>query len=106
MDRNDFLGRAVALVVTAIFIFMLTAFIMSDAPREETNPHILSVDITNAAQMHEYGLPTKADVIEWHVHGQWAYMANGHSYVYAELPGGNATWDELYQIGNNPVFVK
>ena len=106
MDRSNFLGRAVALVVTALFIFLLTAFIMSDAPREETNPHILSVDITNTAQMHEYGLPTKTDVIEWHVHGSWAYRANGRSFMYADLPGGCTVWDDLYKIQPNTVFVK
>lgn len=105
-ERGGMLSRAVALVVTALFIIMLTAFIMSDAPHEEPDPHILSVDITNAAQMHEYGLPTKADVVEWHVHGQWAYMANGHSFVYADLPGGSSVWDDLYDISTNPVFVK
>lgn len=106
MDRSDFLGRAVALVVTALFIFLLTAFVMSDAPREEPDPHILTLNVTNAAQMHEYGLPTKTDVIEWHVHGRWAYKANGRYFVYADLPGGNVAWDELYDITNNPVFVK
>lgn len=106
MDRSNFLGRAVAGLVTALLIIGLTVFIMSDAPRETNDPHILSVNTTNAAEMHMYGLPTKTDVIEWHVHGRWAYMANGHSFVYADLPGGSTVWDELYDISTNPVFVK
>lgn len=107
MDRSNFLGRAVALVVTALFIIGLTAFILMDAPREEQpDPHVLTLNTTNAAQMHEYGLPTKTDVIEWHVHGSWAYMANGHSFVYADLPGGCTVWDDLYKIQPNTVFVK
>lgn len=106
MDRSDFLGRAIAGLVTALLIIGLTVFIMSDAPREETDPHLLTLNTTNAAQMHEYGLPTKTDVIEWHVHGSWAYRANGRSFVYADLPGGCTVWDELYQIDDNPVFKK
>ena len=106
MDRINFLGRAVALVVTALLIIGLTVFIMSDAPREENDPHILSINTTNTAQMHEYGLPTKTDVIEWHVHGSWAYRANGRSFVYADLPGGCTVWDDLYKIQPNTVFVK
>ena len=106
MDRNEFLGRAVAGLVTALLIIGLTVFIMSDAPRETNDPHILTVNTTNAAEMHTYGLPTKTDVIEWHVHGRWAYMANGHSFVYADLPGGSTVWDDMYDISTNPVFVK
>ena len=106
MDRSDFLGRAVALVVTALFIIGLTVFIMSDAPREENDPHVLTIDTNNAAQMHEYGLPTKTDVIEWHVHGHWAYRAGGHMFTYADLPGGSTVWDDLYSIDANAVFVK
>lgn len=106
MDRSDFLGRAIAGLVTALLIIGLTVFIMSDAPREETDPHVLTLNTTNAAEMHEYGLPTKTDVIEWHVHGSWAYRANGRSFVYADLPGGCTVWDELYQIDDNPVFKK
>ena len=106
MDRSNFLGRAVALVVTALFIILLTVFIMSDAPPAENDPHMLSLNTSNTAQMHEYGLPTKTDVIEWHVHGSWAYMANGHSFVYADLPGGSAVWDALNQIDATPVFKK
>lgn len=106
MDRSDFLGRAIAGLVTALLIIGLTVFIMSDAPREENDPHILSINTTNTAQMHEYGLPTKTDVIEWHMHGSWAYRANGRSFVYADLPGGCTVWDDLYKIQPNTVFVK
>lgn len=106
MDRSNFLGRAVALVVTALLIIGLTVFIMSDAPREENDPHVLTLNTTNAAEMHAYGMPTKTDVIEWHVHGRWAYKANGRSFVYADLPGGCTVWDDLYKIQPNTVFVK
>jgi hypothetical protein len=103
---GNMLTRAAALVVAALLIIGLAAFVLSDAPREDNDPHILSVNTTNTAEMHTYGLPTKVDVIEWHTHGRWAYMANGHSYVYADLPGGSSVWDELYSIDENPVFKK
>ena len=105
MDRSNFLGRAVALVLFALVVIIGAWLITTDTP-EQPDPHILSINTTNAAEMHMYGLPTKTDVIEWHVHGRWAYMANGHSFVYADLPGGSTVWDELYQIENNPVFKK
>ena len=105
MDRSNFLGRAVALVLFALVVIIGAWLITTDTP-EQSDPHILSINTTNAAEMHMYGLPTKTDVIEWHVHGRWAYMANGHSFVYADLPGGSTVWDELYQIENNPVFKK
>lgn len=107
MDRGGFLWRAVAGFIAAIFIIMLTAFIMTDAPRDEApDPGTLAIDTSNAAAMHEYGMPTKTDVLEWHVHGHWAYRANGHSFVYADLPGGSEPWDALYGVGDNDVFIK
>ena len=106
MDRSNFLGRAVALVVTALLIIGLTVFIMSDAPREEQpDPHIIALDITNSAQMHQYGLPTKVDVLEWHMHGQWGYKLDGTHFWHGDLPGMQSTWDELYGIDpDNPAF--
>lgn len=105
MDRSNFLGRAIALVFFALVVIIGAWLITTDTP-EQRDPHILTVNTTNAAEMHTYGLPTKTDVIEWHVHGRWAYMANGHSFVYADLPGGSTVWDELYSIDENPVFKK
>ena len=105
MDRSNFLGRAIALVLFALVVIIGAWLITTDTP-EQPDPHILTLNTTNAAQMHEYGLPTKTDVVEWHVHGKWAYRANGHFYLFADLPGGSTVWDELYQIENNPVFKK
>lgn len=106
-DNEGFeLRYAVFAVIAALLIIAAAAFVISGEPREDTDPHILSVNTTNTAEMHAYGLPTKADVMEWHTHGRWAYMANGHSYVYADLPGGSNVWDDLYSIDANPVFVK
>ncbi len=105
MDRTNFLGRAIALVFFALVVIIGAWLITMDAP-EQPDPRILTLNTTNAAQMHEYGLPTKTDVVEWHAHGSWAYKANGHFYVFADLPGGSSVWDDLYSIDANPVFVK
>ena len=56
--------------------------------------------------MHEHGLPTKADVMEWHVHGSWSYQLDGEVRTYWELPGRASAWDELYGIDDNPAFDK
>ena len=93
------------MVFFALVVIIGAWLITMDTP-EQPDPHILTVNTTNAAEMHMYGLPTKTDVIEWHVHGRWAYMANGHSFVYADLPGGSTVWDDMYDISTNPVFVK
>ena len=64
----------------------------------------LAVDVTNAAQMHKLGLPTKTDVMSFHVYGHWAYgyAADDGERVffgpYYSLPGGADIWDKLYGI--------
>lgn len=67
----------------------------------------LQLDCSNAAVMHRYGLPTKADAMQWHVHGQWGWIKDGKLYAFDELPGDSRAWDELYGIdSDNPAFDK
>lgn len=74
-----------------------------DTPARTRNA-TLAVDVTNAAQMHKLGLPTKTDVMSFHVYGHWAYgyMTDDGERVsfgpYYSLPGGNDIWDKLYGI--------
>ena len=64
----------------------------------------LAVDVTNASEMHKLGLPTKTDVMSYHVYGRWAYgyMTDDHERLsfgpYYSLPGGTDIWDKLYGI--------
>lgn len=72
---------------------------------------MLQLDTGNARQMHDYGLPTKADVLEWHMGGQWGWAegsgADARYVILDELPGGQAAWDALYGIDPaNPAFER
>ena len=52
--------------------------------------------------MHAVGLPTRADVLEWHETGRWGYgRFEGGEYVvrtFDELPKGAAFWDGVYGL--------
>ena len=59
--------------------------------------------------MHEAGLPTKRDVLEWHGTGRWGYgrYEDGEYVVrtFDELPEGAAFWDGVYGLDNaDPAF--
>jgi hypothetical protein len=65
----------------------------------EQGTKLLTLDTSNAAQMHRYGLPTREDVMHYHVASKWAYQRDGITVELDELPGGYATWYELYRLG-------
>ena len=59
--------------------------------------------------MHAVGLPTKADVLEWHETGRWGYgrYEDGEYVVrtFTELPDGTEVWDGIYGLDNaDPAF--
>ena len=59
--------------------------------------------------MHDAGLPTKADVLAWHMYGRWGFGAieDGiHTvHIWEDLPGEAWVWDALYGLDNaNPAF--
>ena len=91
---------AAALCIVAILFFGW--FMLFDTtqqePIENHSTYVLNVDTSNAALMHRYGLPTKADCMEYHVHGQWGYYIDGMLYAYDRLPGLSESWDSLYEI--------
>lgn len=115
-DREDahdgMLMRAVGAAIAAILAIAAIGAILSDAPREEpaegqTPAYELRLDCSNAALMHRHGLPTKADVMQWHLHGQWGFYWDGILHSYDALPGSADTWDELYGIDSaNKAFEK
>lgn len=111
MEDDSMLVRSICLVIAALLIIAAACFVMGDAPRESAtkspDTSALTVDTSNTAEMHRWGMPTKADVMEWHMTGQWGYRAANSYYVYADLPGDSLAWDELYGIdGGNPAFDK
>jgi hypothetical protein len=73
----------------------------------EQGTKLLTLDTSNNALMHRYGMPTKADCMEWHVHGQWGFWDDGRLIAFDELPGDSRGWDELYGIdSDNKAFDK
>ena len=103
--------KVVVAVALCILVILFVSFVMNDAPRDDEMPvpgtlYTLELDCSDSAQMHEYGLPTKADVIQWHVHGSWGYYQDGKLYASYDLPGRDDAWDTLYEIKPNPAFEK
>ena len=60
------------------------------------------INAGNERAMHAVGLPTKADVLEWHETGRWGYgrYEDGEYVVrtFDELPKGAAFWDGVYGL--------
>ncbi len=59
--------------------------------------------------MHDAGLPTKADVLAWHMYGRWGFykVVNGMQevHIWHDLPGEAWVWDALYGFDpDNPAF--
>ena len=104
--------KAVGWAVAAILAIALIGGCVSCQPQEQevavakTRSSTLVLDASNAAQMHKYGMPTKADVVQWHEDGKWAYWVDGAIRVSEELPGSPVEWDGLYGIQRNPAFAK
>jgi len=69
----------------------------------------IAIDVTDSQAMHGAGLPTKADVLAWHMYGRWGFSAiedGVHTvHIWEDLPGEAWVWDELYGLDNaNPAF--
>lgn len=80
----------------------------SEAAEPEHHSDI-AIDVTDSQAMHGAGLPTKADVLAWHMYGRWGFGAveDGVHTVntWEDLPGGAWVWDSLYGLDNaNPAF--
>lgn len=69
----------------------------------------LAIDVTDQWAMHDAGLPTKADVLAWHMYGRWGFykVVDGvqEVHIWEDLPGGALVWDALYGLDPaNPAF--
>ena len=69
----------------------------------------LAIDVTNSRAMHEAGLPTKVDVISWHIYGRWGFSTTEEGihtvHIWEDLPGEAWVWDVLYGLDNtNPAY--
>ncbi len=106
-------GIAALLLCCAVAFACYGILVDSTAPDDHAQQvstvdgtNLLTLDTSNNALMHKYGMPTKADCMQWHVHGQWGWIADGKLYAFDELPGDSRAWDELYGIDDNPAFDK
>ena len=69
----------------------------------------LAIDVTDQWAMHGAGLPTKADVLAWHMYGRWGFykIRDGvqEVHIWHDLPGEAWIWDALYGLDpDNPAF--
>ena len=103
-DRG--LPASIVAALACILAIVLFSAYLATTPSEPEPTYTINLDCNNSALMHEYGLPTKADVMQWHVTGYWSYQLDGDVHTYWELPGRSATWDTLYRIDQNPTFKK
>ena len=69
----------------------------TEAPRTD-----IAIDVTDQWAMHDAGLPTKADVLAWHMYGRWGFykVVDGvqEVHIWEDLPGGALVWDALYGL--------
>lgn len=95
----------VALVASAAIALGCFAIVDSTPQPEQTDDELaLVLDVDNAKQMHNHGMPTKSDVMAYHVYGHWGYKQGDDMRIFAELPGSVRVWDEFYGIGYNKAF--
>ena len=80
MYREPDLGKGViGLFFIVVGLVLLIAFCSWSYPEESQGATVQEVesdyalDLNNAAQMHKKGLPTKADIMEYHMRGWWGY---------------------------------
>jgi len=112
----DAFAKGVAALLLCVAVIFALCGIVNDSTPQAThavqtstveNTKMLTLDTSNNALMHRYGLPTKADAMQWHVHGQWGFWDNGRLIAFDELPGDSRAWDSLYGIdSDNPAFDK
>ena len=102
---------ALFFAVCCVAVIIVSSIVVnSEAPSDtpETPAAVdIKLDTDNAAQMHRYGLPTKSDVLAYHMYGHWGWISNGKSHMYSQLPGDSETWDLLYEIDpHNKAFKR
>lgn len=108
-DENGGIIKAAAAAIACILLIAVCWRIAATQPETVDNQptYRLVLDCGNAALMHAYGMPTKADVMEWHMSGRWGWIEDGRLIAFDELPGDSRAWDELYGIdSDNPAFDK
>ena len=111
-------GSVVLMAVGTLVVVVLVALcccsgeeaapVESEATAEVSRTDI-AIDVTDQWAMHDAGLPTKVDVLSWHMYGRWGYykVVDGvqEVHIWEDLPGGAYVWDALYGLDpDNPAF--
>ena len=111
-------GSVVLMAVGSLVVIALVALCCSSGEETasvETEPAAeaprtdIAIDVTDQWAMHDAGLPTKADVLAWHMYGRWGFykVVDGvqEVHIWEDLPGGAFVWDVLYGLDpSNPGF--
>ena len=100
---------AVALLLLSFQDEQVDCAPVRSAPEFSNPASDVPINVGDERAMHEVGLPTKRDVLEWHETGRWGYgRYEGGEYVvrtFTELPDGAEVWDEIYGLDNaDPAF--
>ena len=104
-----FLVVGVVLVAALCFMSLHDGGEAVDAAADDAPATGLAIDVTDQWAMHDAGLPTKADVLAWHMYGRWGFYkaVDGvqEVHIWEDLPGGALVWDALYGLDpDNPAF--
>lgn len=104
-----FLAVGVVLVAALCLMSLHDGCEAVDAAADDAPAAGLAIDVTNQWAMHDAGLPTKADVLAWHMYGRWGFykVVDGvqEVHIWEDLPGGAPVWDALYGLDPaNPAF--
>lgn len=79
----------------------------------DVSSNAVMLDTSDSWLMHSLGLPTRSDLLGYHMYGHWGYsryegegddyMHTVHSFEY--VPGSLRDWDELYGLDyDNPSY--
>lgn len=93
--------KAAAWAIAAILAICVIGWALGGTEPEPAQPDasLITLDTSNAALMHRYGLPTAEDVMHYKVDGWWGYRDEvGNDRSYTELPGMETTWLDLYGL--------
>ena len=102
-----------AVLLLAVLCFMSVGDAGADAAVEASGEcparTDFAIDVTDQWAMHDAGLPTKADVLAWHMYGRWGFyrVESGMQevHIWHDLPGAAWIWDALYGLDpDNPAF--
>ena len=112
-------GSAVLMAVGTLVVVVLVALCCCSVQKEpvsdegadvaEESGTDIAIDVTDQWAMHDAGLPTKADMLAWHMYGRWGFYKMVDSvqevHIWEDLPGGSYVWDVLYGLDpDNPAF--